>query len=259
MRMKRLLTTLLTLVPIAAGLVIVQQPRDTRAQTDACNDKRTISVSGAATVVAAPDYAILTFTINKRASTLAAALGALKGDSLKLRDALQRAGVSSLDINTEHFAIAPVYDTSQARDYSSENKAAEQRYYAVNGRVDVTVREIKRLSEFVDLGISNGAEGIDGMQMLDSKLRQHRDEARVLAVKAAKEKAALLASNAGTKIGCVLRIEESSRWWWNGANDLRSQNTVQAAPEAGAGDGQPALSGAINAQADVQMVFALAE
>lgn len=257
------LTTLFTAGLLAATCGATLAPHaaqaKSHAQPDSCDAKRSIAISGSATVIAQPDLAIVTFTINKRANALAAALGALKGDSLRLRDALQRAGVASTDINTDHFSILPFdYEPSQARasDYNGENKPAQERIYAVNSRIDVTVREIKRLSEFVDLGIASGAEGIAGLQMLDSKLRAHRDEARVLAAKAAREKATLLATASGAKLGCLIKIEEVSRWWWNDSGNVRGQNTVQAAADPGA-DGQPAYAGAINAQAEVQLVYAL--
>jgi uncharacterized protein len=230
------------------------------AADPACNPARTITVTGSATVVALPDYAVLTFTFSERAKTAGAALSTLKNSTLLLRDAMQQAGVASRDINTDDFAFGPIeygYRSQSRGSYgTTAEPAQEQTEFVVHSRVDVTVRNINRISELIDLGVASGANGLEGVQMLDSRLRAHRDEARLLAVKAAGEKAALMSGASGAKLGCVLTINETSQgWWWNGNAANATQNVSQAAPEGGAGDAL--ISGAINARADVSVVYAL--
>jgi hypothetical protein len=252
---------------LALQVALLAGPARTHAQTtpppavDAtCNPARTITVTGSATVVALPDYAILTFTFSEHAKTSGAALSALKNSTLMLRDAMQRAGVASRDINTDDFTFAPVeydYASRSRSQYPSTTEPERQPVeFRVHSRVDVTVRNVARISELIDLGIASGANGFAGVQMLDSKLRAHRDEARLLAVKAASEKAALLTGASGAKLGCVLSMSETSLgWWWNGNAANTTQNVSQSAPEGGVGDAM--ISGAINARADVSMVYAV--
>jgi uncharacterized protein len=104
------------------------------------------------------------------------------------------------------------------------------------------------------------------VQFKTSQLRQHRDEARELAMKAAQEKARDLASAANAQPGCVLSIDENS-WsyygypWQSGRNQMMTQNVMQNAPGSAQppSDDGPISLGQIAVQAEVQVRFSLKE
>jgi uncharacterized protein YggE len=99
-----------------------------------------------------------------------------------------------------------------------------------------------------------------------SELRKYRDQARNLAMTAAKEKAAALAEAAGAKTGCVLTISENT--WssyygsWRGGREtaLWAQNTIQNASPgqpANTNDDSPISLGQIAVRAEVSASYAL--
>lgn len=246
------------LLALAAALWAQPVHAGATAQPVTCNTTRTITVNGAAIVTTMPDYATVSFGVNVNAKTSAEALNTLKSTTLTIRGRLQDAGIASRDIATDEFNIVPFADQ-----YASQRSDTTEFRYATSGRMDVTVRDLKRLSEVIDIAFKAGANTMTSVQLQDSKLRAHRDEARVLAVKAAAEKAALLTAASGTAVACVLKIDEiktyEQGWWWNPGSGAQAQNVVQASGDDArySLDETTVAPGAIRVRAEVQLTYGL--
>ena len=98
-----------------------------------------------------------------------------------------------------------------------------------------------------------------GVTLRTSKLRQYRDQARIQAVKAAKEKALALAGELGAKVGKAHSMTEGSHdypvYGYNAAN--MSQN-MSIGMGGGEGAASPAFeAGAISSSATVTVAFVL--
>jgi uncharacterized protein YggE len=116
-----------------------------------------------------------------------------------------------------------------------------------------------------------GANQVLNTEFYLSDLRTYRDQARTMAMTAAKEKAGDLARAAGSDIDCVLNINENTwsyfnGWGWYGgggsSRDLWTQNAVQnAAPPAEAAgalsESGPISVGQISVRAEVSASFSL--
>jgi len=135
--------------------------------------------------------------------------------------------------------------------------------------VAVTLRDVKKTSAILAAALKAGANQVINVEFYTSELRKYRDQARELAMKAAKEKAQALANAAGAKTDCVLNINENSWSYYNGwwsrygrnSQNLWTQNTIQnAAPPSGetgsAGD-EPISLGQISIKAEVSATFGL--
>ena len=164
------------------------------------------------------------------------------------------------DIATDIYIVEPVYE-----DYDS----LYIKGYRIYNTVAVTVRDIKKTSAIVAASLKAGANQVNNVEFYTSELRKYRDQARELAMTAAKEKANALTEAAGAQTGCVLSINENS-WsyyngWWYGSgrsSNLWTQNTVQNAPSgSGSGSGlegdEPISLGQISVKAEVSVSFAL--
>ena len=73
-----------------------------------------------------------------------------------------------------------------------------------------------------------------GIEFRTTELRKFRDQARLLAVKAAREKADLLARESGRRVGKAVSIGEASYGyhssygsWWGGRYSSMTQNITQ--------------------------------
>jgi uncharacterized protein YggE len=71
-----------------------------------------------------------------------------------------------------------------------------------------TVRDVSRLDDLLNNALDAGVNYIYGIQFRTTKLRDYRDEARALALKAAKEKAKAMAKELGQKVGRPYSIVE---------------------------------------------------
>jgi uncharacterized protein YggE len=110
-----------------------------------------------------------------------------------------------------------------------------------------------------------GATHVHGVQFRTTELRTHKDQARSLAIKAAREKAVALAGELGQGVGQPQQIHEDqsgwwspySSWWGPGWGGMMTQNVIQnAATEGYVGDSGLA-PGQIAVQARVTVSFAL--
>jgi uncharacterized protein YggE len=107
---------------------------------------------------------------------------------------------------------------------------------------------------------------VHGIQFRTTELRKHRDEARALAVTAAREKAEALAGELEQTVGHPTSIREEHSSWWSGYNawwgsrrgDMMAQNVIQELGGAAmTGEGTVA-PGQISVSARVSVTFELA-
>ena len=66
--------------------------------------------------------------------------------------------------------------------------------------------------------INNGVNTVQGIEFHTSELRKYRDQARAMAIKAAREKADAMASELGVKRGKVysVNVNDAGGWYGNG-------------------------------------------
>jgi uncharacterized protein YggE len=63
--------------------------------------------------------------------------------------------------------------------------------------------------------LTNGVNNVHGIEFRTSQLRKHRDTARAMAIRAAREKASALASELGVKCGKVYNINANDWGGWS--------------------------------------------
>jgi uncharacterized protein YggE len=224
----------------------------------ACDSSRTIKVTGSAVINVVPDRALIQLGVQSNGVT-PDDVQATNGIAMqKVINAVQAMGVEQKDIATDWYIIEPIYD-----DYTS----LYIKGYRINNIIAVTLRDVSKLSILIANTLKAGANQVVNVELYTSELRNHRDQARELAMKAAEEKARDLATTAGAETGCVLYIEENS-WsyyngWWYGQNsrNLWNQNAVQNADPSGStgfsGDAEPVSLGQISVRAEVSATFSL--
>jgi hypothetical protein len=171
--------------------------------------------------------------------------------------ALAAQGIESKDIATDIYVIDPIYESYDSLYIKG---------YRINNSVSITLRDVSKTSTVLAAALNAGANQVQNVEFYTSELRKYRDQARELAMIAAREKAQALATAAGAETGCVLSINENSwsyysGWWWGRNQNIWTQNTVQnAAPSGGssgaAGD-EPISLGQIAVKAEITASFAL--
>ncbi len=218
---------------------------------------RTVSVSGSASVKVAPDQVLLTIGVETVAPGLAFAKSENDARVKKVLAALRSAGAEEKSLQTDHVSVEPRYE------YDGKNG---QRLvgYAVRRSAVATLKDVKKFEGLLSAALEAGANHVHGVDFQTTKLREHRDEARRLAIKAAREKAELLAGELGQKLGRPTAISEgNSRWWmpygsWGGRGAMMAQNAVQNAGGGGPSSEDSTVAlGQISVDADVSVTFEL--
>ncbi len=240
-------------------LVCMLAPLRVRAQQETATPggRRVISVEGEAEVKVVPDRIVLTLGIETSDKDLEKAKQLHDAHTRAVIDAVRQRGVEAKDIQTDYLDIEPRWDFTP----TPENFIG----YFVRKTVVVTLREVPKFEGVLSVALASGANYVLGVQFQTSELRQHRDEARALAIKAAREKAVALAAQLNQKIGSPIEISElSSRWyswysrsWWGNRQGSQTQNVTQDfGGDLPPGDG--VLSpGRISVTASVRVIFEL--
>jgi len=228
-----------------------------------CDSSRTVQVTGSALINLAPDRALIQLGVQSNDLTPDAVQVANSLSIQKVMKALHAQGVAVKDIATDVYLIEPVYE-----DYDS----LYIKGYRINNIVAVTLRDVKKTSDILAAALNAGTNQVIDVEFYTSELRKYRDQARELAMKAAKEKAQALAASAGARAGCVLSINENTWSYYNGGwygrnQNMWTQNTIQnASLSAGPGGSsvpgdspgdEPISLGQISVKAEVGVTFAL--
>jgi uncharacterized protein YggE len=239
------------------GVQLVSASQSTPEVQPVCDAKRTVEVTGSATVKVIPDRAQIQLGVQSNGSTPSAVQNINSQAIQKVIKTLQSLGVLSKDITTDWYIIEPVYESYDSLYIKG---------YRINNVVAITLRDVSQTSEVIARALEAGANQVINVEFYTSELRKYRDQARDLAMKAASEKAQALAAAAATGTGCVLTITENSWSYYNGGwygrdRNLWSQNVTQNASSTGmpgdaTGD-EPISLGQISVKAEVNVTFSL--
>jgi len=229
----------------------------------AVNADRSINVSGNAEVRVVPDEVVLTLGVETNDMVLATAKQDNDRRVRKVIAAAQAAGVEARHTQTDFLDIEPRYhfvDSAKPRVFDG---------YWVRKTVVLTLKSVSKFDDLLTNTLDGGANYVLGIEFRTTELRKHRDAARAMAIRAAREKAEALARELGVGVGAVRSINEGGQWWYPSYSNYRGdwgqrtsgrgmmQNAMQPAganPQETEGTLAP---GQILVTAQVQVVFEL--
>ena len=162
-----------------------------------------VSVSGTGEVKVQPDEIMLNLAVDVRGKTLDEARKTNDEKVASILNYLKKYGVEPKHVQTAFMNVHPVYNRG-------EYGMTDPDYYSAQKTVSVLVKKVEKFDELLSGIYKAGANRVDGIEFRTSQLQKHRDEARKLAVQAAKEKATLLTSQLGAKVGRVYAISENT-------------------------------------------------
>jgi uncharacterized protein YggE len=213
---------------------------------------RTVASSGEATVYVTPDEVVLNVGVETFHAELDQASSLNDEASKRLVAAVKGMGVEEKHIQTADLQIEIRYKAYDKPNLGVEGYIARRAY-------SLTLKKIKEFENLVAVCLKNGANRLQGFEYRTTELRKHRDEARKMAVKAAKEKAELLAGELGCKVAAPRTINEGSvgyygYWQRSWGNAYMSQNAVQHVG-GGEGGGETMPLGQVAIRASVNVTF----
>ena len=164
-----------------------------------------ISVSGSAEVKVAPDEIYLRLGVETRDEALEVAKKQNDERVSRALAFLKSKGVADKDVQTDFINIEPTYN-----DYSSRRVEI----YVVRKTMQVRLTDIKGFEAILTGLLNSGVNNVHGMELRTSELRKHRDTARAMAIRAAREKADALAAELGVKRGKVYAVNANEWGGW---------------------------------------------
>lgn len=93
--------------------------------------------------------------------------------------------------------------------------------YFVRKTVVVTLSDLALFESLLSQSLEAGATHVHGVEFRTTELRRYRDQARALAVNAAREKAEALCAELGKQVGEPKDIREQYSRWWSPYNRKR--------------------------------------
>lgn len=207
---------------------------------------RTVTVSGAAEILTAPDTFELTIGFDVQDDSLNKVRDESRRRAAALLAVAAKHQIPDCDVQTQDLSLQPRYDSYEHRKIVG--------YTASRGLV-LTLRNIDSVEDVLYDMLAAGANRVDRVQFHSSAAREKRAEARVLAVKAAREKAEAMAAALGQTVGEPLRIEEgASEGSWRSPTTLNYALSNETVPHVS----DTVATGKIQVQASVAVTFALA-
>lgn len=214
-----------------------------------------ITVSGKGELKVEPDEAFLTFTVTSFDRELDAARR-LNDDSIgNVRTLAQGYGVVARDIRTDRMEMETLRELPKKdRDAPQLRHANPVRGYLVSRRMTLRLADLARFDDFYAQLLKTGISEISGVDFRTSRLLEHREAARTLAMKAAHQKAVALSGALGQQIGRAVDIREGEDRSFGFVGGNAYQNSLSA------DDGQATSgfsAGQISITASVTVVFEL--
>lgn len=218
----------------------------------------TIDVQGSADVKVVPDQVFIVFGIETSDPNLTVAKSTNDERVRKLLALTRDIKIDPKYVQTDFISIEP-----WEHELRDDNRTVRLEY-RVRKNIAVTLSEVTKFEELLSRALEGGVNHVHGIQFRTTELRKHRDQAREMAIQAAKEKASLLAGKLGRQIGPAIRISEyGGGWyspysWWGGqgyGSNAMSQVSSQVG-EASVSEGTIAF-GQITVTASVSVSFAL--
>jgi uncharacterized protein YggE len=167
-------------------------------------DRRIITVTGEARVYAEPDKVVVMFGIETWNSDILNAK--LENNEIvkKTLTLVKELGILQKDIQTDRLSINPTYKDRLR--YTNQYNEIEG-YLVINSLV-ITLTEVNKIEELVTKALQSGVNHIMGLEFQTNEYKTYREQARELALKAAKEKAEKMSHVLDQSVGEPIQIRE---------------------------------------------------
>jgi hypothetical protein len=172
------------------------------------DDSPTISVCGKGKIAAVPDVAEVQLGVFTQSRTAKEALEDNSKATEALRAKLKDGGVVAKDIQTTRVRVQPLYAPPESRPEPSSKGPASPKVigYCVENKAQVTMRRLDKLGDQLDALVKAEANHVYGITFRVDEPEKLLDEARRRAMADARNKARLLASEAGVLLGDPIKI-----------------------------------------------------
>ncbi|MDR2506235.1 MAG: SIMPL domain-containing protein [Oscillospiraceae bacterium] len=209
----------------------------------------TISSYGTATISVQPDYAVIVAGYSADNADVLVAQQENAEKMTAIIEAVKALGVDEKDIATSNFSVESIYDYRES--------VPKLVGYRVNNNITIYVRDILNVPTVLNACFAAGANQSYGLTFKSTKEGEAYQQALSEAVKIAMLKADVMAKASGSALGKVSSIKEIQSGYVTYASYANTRGVMEDAKAMGIGD--TIMSGTLDIQAQVEMVFEIAE
>jgi uncharacterized protein YggE len=160
-------------------------------------------ISGDGIVKARPDIFRATFHVEGQGETTTKAHENLQARMTRVLTRMTQLGVQEKDLATGLYHLRGRYQAEQQQASDGKKKPV-----IVRNTLNVTIRDVDHAGQYLDAALEAGATSIDMHGFAIEDLRAVRNQARKMAAENARERAELIATGTGAKLGRVLSISD---------------------------------------------------
>ena len=166
---------------------------------DNCIHPRMISVAGTSEIKVPADEVTLILAVESHDKDLAVAKASNDKSINKLLSLARSVGIDAKNIQTSALIMGPEY---------SEEKIPKLLGYEVSQTISLTLKDLAKYEELLTGALKAGVNRVNGINFAVTDTKRYKEEARLKAVKAAREKAVAIAGELGQTIGKPWEVTE---------------------------------------------------
>ncbi|MBR2179239.1 MAG: SIMPL domain-containing protein [Selenomonadaceae bacterium] len=206
----------------------------------------TLSVNGEGIVEAAPDRAAISIGVVTQDKDASRAQSANAKAAQDIINSIVALGVERKNINTSDYTFRPTYR-------QDANRQNILNGYEVRNTVHVVLDNLDLVGKVIDTALNHGANNIDSLDFGIKNRKKLQDEALVLAIRDARQRADLVARELGKSIVGVKDISINT----GGVGAMRMNKMYAMAEMASMDAATPIEAGTLTCSASVHIVFIL--
>ena len=213
----------------------------------------TVTAQGSSTRT--PDLASYSAGVTTQGATATEALSANSAQMTRVVAALKQAGIADRDIQTSNLNLNPIYSQpKRLPDGNYEDGPQRIVGYQATNTVSVRQRKLADMGKVIDALVRAGANQVNGPNFMLAEPDAAQDEARVEAMRDARDRADLYAKAAGLRVLRILSISESGGYSPQPVMYMRKEMAMDAAAPP-----PPVAAGELEMNVSVTVQFELAQ
>jgi len=197
-----------------------------QARAQGAIDPPLITVSGQAEVRVPPDEVVFSLDVEFVDRDMLTAKKRTDDSVKEVLSIARKNNVKAEDVQTSHISVQPKYNTDDLEYAQRRTVKRVLAGYEVSKTVAVRLRDISRFDELLSDVLKAGVTKVSNVEFRDSQIRKHKDQARAMAMKAAQEKANLMAREIGQSIGPAYSITEGGGPSYSRSNVTQNTTTT---------------------------------
>jgi len=206
----------------------------------------TLSVNGEGIVEAAPDRAAISIGVVTQDKDAARAQSANAKAAQDVINSIVALGVERKNINTSDYSFRPTYR-------QEANRQSILSGYEVRNTVHVMLDDLELVGKVIDTALNHGANNIDSLDFGIKNRKKLQDEALLLAIRDARQRADLVAHELGKTITGVQDISINL----GGVGAMRMNKMYAMAAMADMESSTPIEAGTLSCSASVHIIYTL--